>query len=333
VIKISFGNILDVALRDMLADTDVQPSVDELWRRFEKHLRRSIEVVAEGIDIHLENLHKGTPELVLDLLCHGPIEKGVDMSHGGVEFYNIGVDGAALAVAADSIAAIEQRVEKEKRITWDQLLAHLDSDWDGSAGERARLMMQSVPRYGSGGSRADEWAVRISHLFAEMVAEKPTPIKQAKMIPGLFSWANTIGFGKVLGATPNGRKAGTPISHGANPLPGFRQDGAPTALAVAVAAVQCGYASACPMQIEIDPGIAKGKEGVDRIVDLIETHVALGGTQINMNVVDKEKILDAHKDPSKYPDLTVRATGFSVFFANLSPEFRQLVVDRIISES
>ena len=87
------------------------------------------------------------------------------------------------------------------------------------------------------------------------------------------------------------------------------------------------------MQIEFEPSVGKDDECIDRITNLIRTHVALGGTQINMNIVDKDKVIDAHKDPSKYPDLTVRATGFSVFFANCSPEFRQLIVDRIISET
>jgi formate C-acetyltransferase len=58
----------------------------------------------------------------------------------------------------------------------------------------------------------------------------------------------------------------------------------------------------------------------------------LGGTQINLNVMDKQTILEAHQDPSKYPDLVVRVTGFSAYFASLSPEFRQIVVDRIVSE-
>ena len=59
---------------------------------------------------------------------------------------------------------------------------------------------------------------------------------------------------------------------------------------------------------------------------------ALGGTQINMNVMDAARVLEVHKDPSKYPDLVVRVTGFSAYFASLSPEFRQIVVDRIVSE-
>ena len=64
----------------------------------------------------------------------------------------------------------------------------------------------------------------------------------------------------------------------------------------------------------------------------IKTHFDLGGTLFNINVFDKAKVLEAHKDPSRFPELVVRVTGFSAFFAALSPEFRQLVVDRIIAE-
>ena len=67
------------------------------------HLRRAVEVIAEGLDFHMEHMHEVFPELVLDLLCYGPIEKGLDASHGGVEFYNLCVDGAALATVADSL--------------------------------------------------------------------------------------------------------------------------------------------------------------------------------------------------------------------------------------
>jgi pyruvate-formate lyase len=67
-------------------------------------------------------------------------------------------------------------------------------------------------------------------------------------------------------------------------------------------------------------------------MDVIATHMNMGCTQVNMNVMDAGKVLEVHKAPSKYPDLVVRVTGFSAYFASLSPEFRQLVVDRIINE-
>ena len=330
-VKISFGNVYDVALRDLIA-TDEEPSVEALWACFERHLDAAVLATAQSIDFQLRHMKDIFPELVLDLLCHGTVEQGLDAADGfggGVEYYNMCIDGCALATTADSFAAVEEHVERAGRLTWAALLRYLDSDWGGEEGERVRLLMRRTPRYGSGGSRADMWAERIASRFTASVKAGPTP-EGFNMIPGLFSWANTIPLGKVLGATPNGRHAGEAISHGANPDPGFRKDGAPTAMAVAIAAVQPAYGNSAPMQMELDPGAVEGEEAVDNIVNLIRTHFELGGTQINLNILDTAQVLEAHEDPSKHPDLVVRVTGFSAYFASLSPEFRQLVVDRIL---
>jgi formate C-acetyltransferase len=192
-------------------------------------------------------------------------------------------------------------------------------------------MLQTSERYGAGGSLGDAWAERISRRFTELVKEKPTH-GGFNMIPGWFSWSNTIRMGRNLGATPNGRKAAEPISHGANPNPGFRKDGAPTAMARAIAAIQPGYGNTAPIQLELDPGIAKGEDGLRKVASLIKTHFDEGGTLFNINIVNKQTVLAAHADPSRYPDLVVRVTGFTAFFSVLSPEFRQLVVDRMIAE-
>jgi len=326
-VKINFAKVFEVAFWEMMNDPIVKPSIEELWRRFEDHLRRAIDIVREGLDFHMEHMHKVFPELVLDLLCYGPIEKGLDASHGGVEYYNLCLDGAAIGTVADSFAAIEQRIEKEKRLTWRELAEHLKNDFKNA--EEVRLMLRNIPRFGQGGTRADEWAVRIAKAFTRLVKEKPTP-KGYNIIPGLFSWASMISMGQTVGATPNGRHAGAPISQGANPEPGF--GGTPTSLAVAVASVQCGYGNTAPLQLDIDPILGKDEEGIEKIEALILGHLKMGGTMINMNIIDKEKILEAHKDPSKYPDLIVRVTGFSAYFASLSKSLRELVVNRILAE-
>ena len=327
VVKINFAAVFEHSLKELIAES-ASPTTAELWERFVGHLRAGVKTVADGEEFHLAHMWQVYPELVLDLLCHGPIEKGRDASHGGVEFYNMCVDGTALATVADSFAAIEQRVEREGKLNWGELMAHLESDFAGA--EDVRLMLKNIPLYGSGGSRADEYATRISKTFAEVVKdeEKGRPFK---LIPGLFSWANTIGMGQIVGATPNGRHARAPIAHGANPDPGFTGAGAPTAMAVAIAAVQPGYGNTAPLQLELDPGLANDAEGIAAVGALIRGHVALGGTQMNLNVLNRKRILEAHADPAKYPDLVVRVTGFSAYFASLSKEFRQLVVDRLIS--
>jgi pyruvate-formate lyase len=329
VIKVSLPRLLDIALREMLADTDVTPSVGELWTRFSKHQQAAIELVALGIDYQFEHMHKVFPEMVLDLLCHGTIEKGLDASHGGVEYYTFGVDAAGLATAADSFASLQERIDSEHRFSWAELLVHLDADWTGPDGELARLTMKGSGRFGNGESSGDAWAVRIAQSFSSAVAKKQTP-NGLRMIPGIFSWALNIQLGKKLGATPNGRRAGEPISHGASPDPGFRRDGAATAMAVAVAKVQCGFGNTAPLQIDLDPSLPNTPESVSKVAALIQGHFDLGGTQININILNKQQLIDAHKDPKLFPDLVVRVTGFSVYFASLSPEMRKLVVDRLI---
>jgi pyruvate-formate lyase len=331
MIKVNFVPVLMAALSELLQGEREEPSVDALWRLFIEHLRRAVLAIARGIDFHLEHQHRVFPELMLDLLCHGPIEKGRDATDGGVEFCNIGVDGAGLAVAADSLAAIEARVAVEKHISWVSLCRHLESNWQGPDGEKARAMMSSVAKFGSGGSRADEYARRIARAYTDIVAGSPTPGGH-RMLPGLFSWALSVAMGRDLPATPDGRRAGQPISHGPNPMPGFRSDSAATAAARAVADVQPGLGNTAPLQMDIDPGMLDPIRMQTILESLVKTHFDLGGTQINLNVINRERILEAQSDPSKYPDLIVRVTGFSAYFASLSQEMRRFVVERIVSE-
>ncbi len=133
----------------------------------------------------------------------------------------------------------------------------------------------------------------------------------------------------MLEPRPDGRKSKTPISHGANPSPGFSIDGASLALAVAIAGIQPGYGNTAPMQWELDPTFATD-DHVDLIGSIIRAHFEMGGTLINVNIMDKNKVLEAHKNPENFPELVVRVTGFTAYFSMLTPEFRQLVVDRIL---
>ena len=91
--------------------------------------------------------------------------------------------------------------------------------------------------------------------------------------------------------------------------------------------------SASPLLLDFDPSLMHETLAGCKVASWSRTPFDLGGTQINLNVLDKAKVLEAHQDPSKHPDLIVRVTGFSAYFASLSPEFRQLVVDRIIAEA
>ena len=328
-VKINAAKVFTVAFQEMIATVDVEPSTDELWLRFEDHLRKAVLCAARGIDHQLDHQHLNEPELLLNLLSHGPIERGLNVTNGGVDLYNMCIDGAGLATVADSFAALQQRIEDQRLLSWAQVSQHLGDDYQGTDGERVRLMMQTGPHYGAGSSLGDRWAVKISELLTRLVKEHRTPGGR-NMIPGWFSWADTIRLGRQVGATPDGRRSGEPISHGANPKPGFRTDGAATAMVKAVAMVQPGYGNTAPIQLELDPGVADLAGATEILCSLIQTHFELGGTLFNVNIVDADRLREAHKDPSKFPDLVVRVTGFTAYFASLSPDFRQLVLDRMV---
>jgi formate C-acetyltransferase len=261
----------------------------------------------------------------MNLMMKNTLERGEDISQCA-ELYTVGIDGAGLAVVADSFGALQTRVEEEKLLTWDEMFEALDNDF---ADERTRLILNSAPKYCQGGTVSDEWAKRLTELWVKTVKSQPMP-NGRQLLPGWFSWSRTIEYGSKVGATPNGRRSGEPISHGANPNPHFRKDGAVTAQSSGIAAISCNRGNTAPLQLEFDPRISDIDEGVDIVVELIKGHFELGGTLININVLDSAKLFEANNNPDLYPDLVVRVTGFTAYFASLSPKFRQLVVDRFL---
>ncbi len=320
---------LMIALKELNACPAPPASIEELWAIYASHLGASIDLMKEGFDWHMAHQAKNFPEIVLNLFCHGPVERGLDVSEGGVDIVNIAVDAFGLATVADSFAAIEQRVFIENRLTLAELVELLNNNFEEA--ERMRLMLRNSPRYGAGGSRGDFWAERISHFYSSHVKAHPTQAGY-NVIPGLFSHGEVVSFGKRIGATPNGRRAGEMIAHSTNPDPGFVKygGGAPTAKANAVAATQPGWGNSAPLQLDVDSHLMQENGGVEAVEALILSHNEMGGTLINLNVVSKEQIMEAHADPTKFPDLVVRVTGYSAYFHSLSPEYRQQIVDRFL---
>lgn len=320
-----------IAFTEMVDDPETPNSLEVLWEKYTTHLGISVETIKRGFDWHHEHKGANVPEMVLNLFCHGPVERGLDVSAGGVDLCNYTIDGVGLATVADSLGAIEQRVVDEGRLTWEELAELLRIDFDGHEAER--LMLRNIARYGSAESRSDGWADRVSALFTDLVKSSPTPKHRFNVIPGLFSHGIVHMLGENLGATPNGRHAGSEISHSADPDPGFNVNGTatPTAKSNAVARVQPGWGNSAPLQIDMDSALADELGGIEIIKAFLKAHNRMGGTLININVVSKEKLLAAHKNPDLYPDLVVRVTGYSAFFRSLSHEYRQQVVDRFLS--
>lgn len=130
---------------------------------------------------------------VIDQPC---VIDGVPYFDGGVDILDLNIDGIALATVADSFAAIEQRVVEEKKLTWDRLFELLDTNYEGA--ERERLMLKNIRRFGSPGSRAQDWAVRIRDYYVALCKGAPTRKHHLMIVPGLFSHGDVYAYGKTL---------------------------------------------------------------------------------------------------------------------------------------
>lgn len=324
--KINAVRAFEAAFYDM---EDIEKkSTELLYVLYSDHMKKAIDIVGQGINHHLDHQHQMMPELVMNLMMHNTIEYGEDISICA-KYFTMAVDAVGLATIADSFAALEQRVEIEKVLSWEEVYHAVKKNYSSTMGERIRFMLKSSERYCQGNSLGDKWATCISSDFSKEVKAYQMP-KHRQLVPGWFSWSNTCDFGKAVGATPDGRLAYTPITHGANPNPGFRKDGAATSMATGIARIQSGYGNTCPLQLEMDPKISADEGGLENVETLLKTHIEMGGTLININILDKDVLFKAHENPVLFPDLVVRVTGFTAYFATLSPEFRQLVVDRFV---
>ncbi len=319
------------AMDDLRSEED--RTLEKLFDRFAYHTGVIVDSIKEGYDLHYEHKYKNCPEIVLNPFMHGCIERGLDCSQGGVDILDMNIDGIGLTTVADSFAAIEQRVVEEKRISWDELYRVLDANWENA--EPIRLMMKNIERFGAPHSRADKWAVRIRDCFVAACKNGGTPKHNLPITPGMFSHGNVYVHGEHLPATPNGRFDGDPICHSNEPDPGFARSYntfSPSLKATAVALVQPGYGNSSPLHLDIDTTMLAKEGGIEALIALIHTHNHMGGTLINLNCLSKETLMEAHADPSTHPDLVVRVTGYSAFFASLSKEYRQQVVDRFLAQ-
>ena len=141
-------------------------------RRYKAHVETAVNIIKDGVDWHVKYKHLNKPEIVANLFAYGPIERGVDMSNGGVDIYNFACDATALATVADSLAVIEKFVVEEKKLTWEELQTILKNNWEGA--EHIRLMFKSIPKYGSGNSRADYYAKLIADMYTDLMIGTPT---------------------------------------------------------------------------------------------------------------------------------------------------------------
>lgn len=228
---------------------------------------------------------------------------------------------AGLSVAADSLSAIKYAKVKPIR------------DEDGIAVDFE--IIGDYPKYGNDDDRADSIAVDIVEKFSAMLKERPI-IRNAKHTLSILTITSNVVYGKKTGTTPDGRKAGEPFAPGANPMHGRDSSGALASLSsVAKIPYECVCQDGVSNTFSIVPHVL-GKtldDQVDNTVSVLDGYFVQKAHHLNVNVLDREKLIDAMNNPEAYPHLTIRVSGYAVHFNRLSKEQQQEVISRTFHDA
>ena len=262
----------------------------------------------------------------LSSIVQGCIEQATDCYAGGATYFHTPYQAAGLATAADALAAVEVLVFEEEVMSLDELNQVLGDNFEGREDLRQRLR-ERYPRFGNDDDRVDQLARRIAQRFCRSVMRHPTRWGNGRgNWPGIYSFGqNHVHMGRETAATPDGRRAGDPISFNLSPSAGSARRG-PTAVAQSVARLDFSQVSGGgTFDLKLD---ARSAADTDRLEALLRTYLELGGMQVQLNAVDGATLSEARARPEDYADLLVRVTGYSDYFTRLAPDVQEDIIAR-----
>ncbi len=298
---------------------------EELYTAYEKQLNYFVDVKIRGNNV-VERLYANyIPAPFLSLLTDDCITKGKDYHDGGARYDTSYIQGVGLGTMADAMTAIKYHVFDEKNLTMEELLAAL---WDNFEGhERLRqLLLNKTPRYGNDDDYADDVMVSVFETYFNAIDGRPNTRGGTYRI-NLLPTTCHVYFGSVIGATPDGRRAGIPLSEGISPVQGADRHG-PTAVIKSVAKMDHARTGGTLLNQKFTPQILAGDDGLSKLVQLIRTYFKLDGHHIQFNVVDVATLRAAQKNPDQYRDLIVRVAGYSDYFCDLSEALQEEIITR-----
>ncbi|MHB8895271.1 MAG: pyruvate formate lyase family protein [Candidatus Geothermincolia bacterium] len=329
-VELTLFNGKDQATGDRLGPKTGDPRGFKTWDQFREAFETQLKALLQrfiefyNFSDSLRGSYEPTP--YLSALVGGCAESGRDVTNAGPEFNYVTVEGVAFATAADSLSAIKKLVYEDRTIAMGDLIEAIDDNFEGH--EKLRLtLVNKGPKYGNDNDEADETARYLSKLWTEEVFEHRTPSGR-RYRGGYLSWNYWIAYAPTTAATPDGRRRGTYLSNGMCPVDGADRSG-PTAVACSVG--KLGLESAPngdSHTISFSPSIIRGEEHVDKLASYLRAYGEMGGTALQINVIDPETLKCAQANPAEYTNLLVRVTGYNAYFVMLGKEIQDEIIAR-----
>ncbi len=335
---INILKILEVAMHngvDPNGNYQFGPKTGEMEEMdsMEKFMDAYKKQLAYAIDYHLKAygmcsaLHSLiSPTVFASTTIEGCIEKGRILQKDGAKYSTTGTFISGVANVADSLAAIDQVCFQQKLMTLAEMRDMLDSNYDGKE-EWHQMLLNKYVHFGNDSDLVDDYCRQVVTFCAkENQAHKDSRFGQYELI--LLNQTYNIWQGRVVGATPDGRKAGEPLANNASPSNGMDRNG-PTAVGNSIGKMDTLMVpKGVLVNHKFDPAVAKGEKGLDMLETFVRGYMEAGGQHVQINVVDTKTLRDAQKNPENYKNLMVRVAGYSAFFVELDPRVQENIIGR-----
>jgi len=300
-------------------------SFEQLFEAYRRQLNHLIDVKMRGNHI-IERLYAThMPAPFLSILIDDCIARGRDYHDGGPRYNTNYIQGVGVGTITDALAAIKYHVFDQKSLSMGELLAALKADFEEHEPLRQTLL-QRTPKYGNDDDYADAIMRSVFETYFEAVDGRPNT-KGGEYRINLLPTTVHVYFGSVMGATPDGRKAGLPLSEGISPVQGADRQG-PTAVLKSAAKMDHGRTGGTLLNMKFSPALLDGDDGLDNLTHLIRAYFRLDGHHIQFNVVDADTLRKAQARPEEYQNLIVRVAGYSDYFVDLGPALQNEIIAR-----
>jgi pyruvate formate-lyase/glycerol dehydratase family glycyl radical enzyme len=303
---------------------------EELYQAFTRQLGYIVDLKIK-VNNYIERMFANyAPAPFLSVVIADCIAKGKDYYNGGPRYNTNYIQCCGIGTVTDSLSAVKKHVFEDKDLTMDHLLAALKNNFQTEEALRLRLF-NKTPSYGNDDDYADSIMQRVYASLFDTIDGKPNT-KGTRYHLNMLSTTCHVYFGKVLGASANGRFAGLPISDGTSPSHGADRNG-PTAVIKSLGKMDQVKSGGTLLNQRFLPSALKDEEGIENLAHLIRSYFRLNGHHIQFNIVDSETLRKAQAAPDRYRDLLVRVAGYSDYFVDLDKFHQEEIIARTEHES
>jgi trans-4-hydroxy-L-proline dehydratase len=298
---------------------------DKFMEAYKKQLNYFIDIKIRGNNVIEKTFANYLPVPFLSLLIDDCIASGKDYNRGGARYNTTYIQGVGLGSLTDILTSIQYNIYDKGIFTWDEVMEALKADFKGFE-KMQHEMIYSTPKYGNDDDYADLNAVRVFELFYDAVNGRPVSrggFHRINMLPT----TSHVYFGSVLGATPDGRNHGFPLSEGISPFQGMDHNG-PTSVIKSASKIDHLRTGGTLLNQKFTPSFFEDENSYDHLTALIRSYFSLDGHHIQFNVVSAETLREAQKHPERYGDLIVRVAGYSDYFNDLGEDLQNEIIRR-----